>query len=72
MGLGIFIAKTLLERTGASLSVKNRELPETGAVVRMHWPRAKLALAAKSRSQKGENTPTDGAAGRLASEPAAE
>jgi two-component system sensor histidine kinase RegB len=72
LGLGIFIAKTLLERTGASLSVKNRELPETGAVVRMQWPRAKLALAAKSHSPKGENTPADGTAARLATEPAAE
>ncbi|HVT56254.1 MAG TPA: ActS/PrrB/RegB family redox-sensitive histidine kinase [Xanthobacteraceae bacterium] len=69
LGLGIFIAKTLLERTGAALSVRNREAPATGAVVRIVWPRAKIALAAKSRSYKTTNTP---AAERLATKPAAE
>jgi two-component system sensor histidine kinase RegB len=72
LGLGIFIAKTLLERSGASLSVRNRELPATGAVVRIVWPRAKLALAAKSRSQKPANAAPGAGEERLASEPAAE
>lgn len=39
MGLGFFIAKTLLERTGAKLSFTNRSLPETGAIVLIQWPR---------------------------------
>lgn len=40
LGLGFFIAKTLLERSGASLSMKNRELPLTGALVTIGWPRS--------------------------------
>jgi len=45
MGLGFFIAKTLLERSGASLSVANRTAPETGALVEISWPRDRLATA---------------------------
>ncbi len=40
LGLGFFIAKTLLERSGATVSLSNRPSPQTGAVVRVHWPRA--------------------------------
>jgi two-component system sensor histidine kinase RegB len=39
LGLGFFIAKTLLERSGATLDYENREPPETGAVVRVTWRR---------------------------------
>ncbi len=39
LGLGFFIAKTLLERSGASLSLDNRPAPERGAVVKITWPR---------------------------------
>lgn len=39
LGLGFFIAKTLLERSGARLRFENRAAPETGAVVRIIWPR---------------------------------
>jgi two-component system sensor histidine kinase RegB len=39
MGLGFFIAKTLLERSGASVSLANRPKPEHGAVVHVVWPR---------------------------------
>jgi two-component system sensor histidine kinase RegB len=48
LGLGFFIAKTLLERTGAKLDVANRPAPALGAVVRISWPRRALeqALAA--------------------------
>jgi two-component system, sensor histidine kinase RegB len=42
MGLGFFIAKTLLERSGASIHVANRVLPETGALVEISWPRVRL------------------------------
>lgn len=38
LGLGFFIAKTLLERFGAKLSLENR-FPTRGAVVRIQWPR---------------------------------
>ncbi|MGE0752048.1 MAG: ActS/PrrB/RegB family redox-sensitive histidine kinase [Variibacter sp.] len=40
LGLGFFIAKTLLERSGASLAFANRSAPEHGAVVRIRWDRA--------------------------------
>lgn len=40
LGLGFFIAKTLLERSGASLTFENRYRPAHGAVVRISWPRA--------------------------------
>jgi two-component system sensor histidine kinase RegB len=39
MGLGFFIAKTLLERTGAKLTFVNKAFPESGAVVAIRWPR---------------------------------
>lgn len=42
LGLGFFIAKTLLERSGARLSLRNREAPESGAVVEVAWPREAL------------------------------
>lgn len=40
LGLGIFIAKTLLERTGATLSFRNGS--NGGARVQVSWPRAAL------------------------------
>ena len=43
MGLGFFIAKTLLERTGAILGLANRPAPQHGAIVRVAWPRQALA-----------------------------
>ena len=39
LGLGFFIAKTLLERSGATVSLENREFPATGAVATVSWPR---------------------------------
>jgi two-component system, sensor histidine kinase RegB len=39
MGLGLFIAKTLLERTGASVKLSNRKLPDNGAIITVQWPR---------------------------------
>jgi two-component system, sensor histidine kinase RegB len=39
MGLGFFIAKTLLERSGAQVSLANRPAPGHGAAIRMSWPR---------------------------------
>jgi two-component system sensor histidine kinase RegB len=39
MGLGFFIAKTLLERSGATVSLDNRPAPATGAVAEIVWPR---------------------------------
>jgi two-component system sensor histidine kinase RegB len=48
MGLGVFIASTLLERTGAGLEFRNR--PEGGAFVRVRWPRA--GIEAKGERQE--------------------
>lgn len=45
MGLGFFIAKTLLERSGARLELANRPEPQGGAVVTVIWPRAKFEKA---------------------------
>jgi two-component system, sensor histidine kinase RegB len=39
LGLGFFIAKTLLERSGATLDFENRAFPDRGAIVRVHWGR---------------------------------
>lgn len=41
MGLGFFIAQTLLERGGASLEIRNRN----GAEVVIHWPREVFDVA---------------------------
>lgn len=55
MGLGLFIAKTLLERSGADLSFANGSdsfkgdsvmHERTGAIVEVVWPRAKLEVSA--------------------------
>src|SRR5499427_1715027 len=40
LGLGFFIAKTLLERSGATVSFENRAVPQRGAVIRLHWSRS--------------------------------
>lgn len=44
MGLGFFIAKTLIERTDGMISMRNRSLPNHGAVVQATWPRAALEI----------------------------
>jgi two-component system sensor histidine kinase RegB len=45
LGLGIFIARTLLERTGAKVSFSNRTFPDHGAVVQIAWPRERFETA---------------------------
>ena len=44
MGLGFFIAKTLLERTGAAVTFQNSR--PNGAVVAARWPRARIEARA--------------------------
>jgi two-component system sensor histidine kinase RegB len=39
LGLGFFIAKTLLERSGATLRFANRAPPQRGAMVKLRWKR---------------------------------
>ena len=64
MGLGLFIAKTLLERTGAELTFANATDPflkasehseKCGALVQVRWPRA--ALTVNQDFALGDNTP---------------
>lgn len=66
MGLGLFIAKTLLERSGAELSFANgtdpfltdAERPQrSGAIVAVVWPRARVA--ADTDEILGANRPID-------------
>ncbi|MEM8615893.1 MAG: ActS/PrrB/RegB family redox-sensitive histidine kinase [Pseudomonadota bacterium] len=42
MGLGFFIAKTLIERTGGRIATRNRAAPRRGAIVQAVWPRSDL------------------------------
>ncbi|MEL7039895.1 MAG: ActS/PrrB/RegB family redox-sensitive histidine kinase [Pseudomonadota bacterium] len=42
MGLGFFIAKTLIERTGGRVATRNRAAPRHGAIVQAVWPRTEL------------------------------
>ncbi len=44
MGLGLFIAKTLLERSGGEVTFKNG--PRRGAVVTARWPRERVEVPA--------------------------
>ena len=44
LGLGVFIARTLLERTGAKVSFTNRVFPDHGAVVQIVWPRSRFEV----------------------------
>jgi len=46
LGLGFFISKTLLERTGAKLETRNRRPPNEGAIVRARWARGTLEAPA--------------------------
>jgi two-component system sensor histidine kinase RegB len=42
LGLGFFIAKTLLERSGGQLAIETRVFPQRGAVIRVSWSRAEF------------------------------
>ncbi len=67
MGLGLFIAKTLLERTGAGLTFANaadpflsrdERPPRSGALVEVSWPRARIEAA--DLAGLGDNEPIQG------------
>jgi two-component system sensor histidine kinase RegB len=51
MGLGLFIAKMLLERSGAQMEADNRSNPATGATIRLSWPRDLFALSFRKGEQ---------------------
>ena len=63
MGLGLFIAKTLLERSGAELSFANGSRhnareghAKRGAIVEVVWPRKNIDSAYSEIAQvRGEN-----------------
>jgi two-component system sensor histidine kinase RegB len=67
MGLGLFIAKTLLERSGAELSFANGSdlfatprdrADRSGALVEVMWPRARIAADTPEGSRPlGQNRP---------------
>lgn len=67
MGLGLFIAKTLLERSGAELQFANGRDPiqqeseisvNFGAVVKVSWPRSRIdATQTETALGLGENQP---------------
>ena len=69
MGLGLFIAKTLLERSGAELSFANGSDPyqpremqheKCGAVVEVVWPRSKIAYqTGRGSVPLGDNQPIE-------------
>ena len=68
MGLGLFIAKTLLERTGAELSFANghdpflapSEHPERcGAIVEVIWPRDRIDVRAAGLPVTAQNRPLE-------------
>jgi two-component system sensor histidine kinase RegB len=48
LGLGVFIARTLLERTGAKVVFSNRVFPDHGAVVQIAWPRDSFETAERA------------------------
>lgn len=70
MGLGLFIAKTLLERSGAKLEFNNGRRPghagwagqaTGGAIVTVTWPRKDIAIGTDGEAQPlGENQPITG------------
>ena len=67
MGLGLFIAKTLLERSGAELTFANgadpfasqqSEVQPVGAIVEVSWPRSKIdAREGENAIVQGQNEP---------------
>jgi two-component system, sensor histidine kinase RegB len=54
LGLGFFIAKTLLERSGAKLGLENKELPGHGAIVKIYWPRRAFEASLEARSHPAQ------------------
>lgn len=58
MGLGLFIARTLLERSGASMRFANGTGDRQGAIVEVRWPRSAIEVADPNRAL-GENPLND-------------
>lgn len=54
LGLGLFVAKTLLERSGATMTMGNRPTPATGAIIRIEWRRDDIEIAADETGYSAE------------------
>jgi len=52
LGLGFFIAKTLLERSGAQVEVRNKRAPQKGAVVELSWPREMIDVGGAEQAAR--------------------
>jgi two-component system, sensor histidine kinase RegB len=52
MGLGLFIAKTLLERSGAQVTLANQKYPLAGAVITVTWPRSTIDVGLRSSGNR--------------------
>jgi two-component system, sensor histidine kinase RegB len=62
LGLGFFIAKTLLERSGASVNFSNQAELRTGAIVQITWPRTSFELHPNAFDWPGSRGPVARAA----------
>ncbi|MFN0217295.1 MAG: ActS/PrrB/RegB family redox-sensitive histidine kinase [Hyphomicrobium sp.] len=60
LGLGFFIARTLLERSGANVNFTNQSAPRTGAIVQVAWPRAVFELHPSAFEWPGSRGPKAG------------
>ena len=58
LGLGLFIAKTLLERSGASVTTDNARAPATGAIITIRWPRSRFE-SLKSADSRNLDKPNE-------------
>ncbi|TVR07134.1 MAG: sensor histidine kinase [Salinarimonadaceae bacterium] len=58
-GLGVFIAKTLIERTGAQIAMTNLPPPQRGALVRIVWRREVFERAAPESNVSDMDKPED-------------
>jgi two-component system sensor histidine kinase RegB len=51
LGLGLFIAKTLLERSGGAMTIVNAAPPAAGAQATVIWPRLSFEQGRQGRKQ---------------------
>ena len=54
LGLGFFIAKTLLERSGGTVKLENQKSPKSGAIIQIQWPRSSFEREEKNVSEVAE------------------
>ena len=66
MGLGFFIAKTLIEQNGGEVATFNQPPPDTGAVVRLSWQRQTLEADTSWSAHEGGLVETGETADSLA------